>query len=219
MRAGVECEIYVEELERWIAASILKLNLVHVPNTDLVIKNFQVKYLYATDEEFEVDPDSGKETLEDEVRSDRLRLLVDENLMTREMKEQAQAEAKVESERDENTGIGGWATVSVSVYNEEEEEAKRVEAEQKVRAEQELSRQRKIDFRDAEMEDTGEALSIYDPNNTGMYKGVRLGNEVVEQELISLAKGANVSFKKRKTGSGSGTINRKAKMKISDHDS
>ena len=76
-----------------------------------------MKYLYATDEEFEVDPDSGKETLEDEVRSDRLRLLVDENLMTREMKEQAQAEAKVESERDENTGIGGWATVSVSVYN------------------------------------------------------------------------------------------------------
>ena len=134
MRAGVECEIFVDELDRWISASIRKLNVVFVPNTEIVMKTFIVEYKYATDEEIEADPSAGEDRVEEDVRSDRLRLLVDADYKTKEMiaeEEEAAAAAEVVKVLDTNTGLGGWATVSVSVYDEAAEAAKReAEAEE-----------------------------------------------------------------------------------------
>jgi hypothetical protein len=134
MRAGVECEIFVDELDRWISASIRKLNVVFVPNTEIVMKTFIVEYKYATDEEIEADPSAGEDRVEEDVRSDRLRLLVDADYKTKEMiaeEEEAAAAAEVVKILDTNTGLGGWATVSVSVYDEAAEAAKReAEAEE-----------------------------------------------------------------------------------------
>ena len=112
MRSNTDCEIYVESAERWIPARICKINLVHVPNTDIVMKTFDVEYLYATEEEYENNPSNGVERKERDIHSDRLRLLVDENLETKEMREdkkseddrsKAQAKAK-KIDVDENTG-------------------------------------------------------------------------------------------------------------------
>ena len=108
MRSNTDCEIYVESVERWIPARIENMNLLHVPNTDIVMKTFDVKYLYASEEEFEKDPSAGIETLEKEIHSDRLRLLVDENLETKEMRETRecieQSEAEAKTYVDETTG-------------------------------------------------------------------------------------------------------------------
>ena len=112
MRSNIDCEIYVESVERWIPAHIDKMNLVHVPNTDIVMKTFDVKYLYATEQEYESNPLNGVERKERDIHSDRLRLLVDENLETKEMREDKIAEddrrkAQVKAKKidiDENTG-------------------------------------------------------------------------------------------------------------------
>lgn len=126
MRAGVSCEIFVDALDRWIAASITKLNVVFVPNTEIVMKTFSVEYKYATEEEVEVDADAGQDTTEEDVKSDRLRLLVDSDLRTKEMAAKEEAVAvEVAKVIDTHTGLGGWSTVSVNVYDEEEEAAKR----------------------------------------------------------------------------------------------
>ena len=108
MRSDTDCEIYVESVERWISARIEKLNLVHVPNTDIVMKTFDVTYLYATEEEVEKDAMAGVKTTEKGIHSDRLRLLVDENLETKEMREaresKEQSEAEAKAYVDERTG-------------------------------------------------------------------------------------------------------------------
>ena len=76
------------------------------------MKTFDVEYLYATEEEYENNPSNGVERKERDIHSDRLRLLVDENLETKEMREdkkseddrsKAQAKAK-KIDVDENTG-------------------------------------------------------------------------------------------------------------------
>lgn len=109
MRSDTACEIYVESVERWIPAYIENMNLVHVPNTDIVMKTFNVKYLYASEEEFEKDPSGGVETFERDIHSDRLRLLVDENLETKEIREsresREQSEAEAKTYVDETTGL------------------------------------------------------------------------------------------------------------------
>ena len=66
----------------------------------------------------------------DNVRSDRLRLLVDAELMTEEMRTiEEETKATIGASEtvviDSNTGLGGWSTVSVEVYNEEEMEMMR----------------------------------------------------------------------------------------------
>ena len=75
------------------------------------------------------------------------------------------------------TGVGAWCTVSVNVYNEEEE----MERLKKEAEEEEENRYKKL-FGNSkgksilwgnDDEEDG-ALSVYDPNKTGVYKGFKI---------------------------------------------
>lgn len=159
MRADVGCEIHIDELDEWLTAKIVKINIVFIPNTDITFKTFDVKYFLVREEESII-----KE--EKDVRSDRLRLLVDKNHMTEEMRvaatdevaAAAAAEAQVEVVMNENTGLGGWSTVSVNVYDEAEEEAKRLTEIQEEEKERKRRLKTQIMLLESEV-DMGESMS------------------------------------------------------------
>ena len=46
-----------------------------------------------------------------------------------------------------------------------------------------------------------QAMKAYDPNNTGIYRGIKIGENIIENEYESVAKGEKVAFKKRKGSS------------------
>lgn len=54
-------------------------------------------------------------------------------------------------------------------------------------------------------------MKAYDPNNTGMYRGFKVGGNIIDTEMESLAKGEKVAFKKRK-GTAAGKIRVKGDM-------
>ena len=210
LHPDVACEVFVEALDRWVSAIILKIDIISVPNTDIVLKTYQAQYHYATEEEFEADPSAGEITIDVGIKSDRIRLLVDSEGRT---EEDIAAEEKIASEYaktvDENTGIGGWSTVSVAVYNEEEEEERRasaLEEEEKLQAANLSARTSLVKSAISEFEDLHDdsAMSAYDPNKTGVYRGIKIMPKPVIVEPELLTKGEMVAFKKRKVGTGGG---------------
>lgn len=216
----VSCEVFVEALDRWVSAIILKVDILTVPNTDIVLKTYRTQYHYATDEEFEADPTSGEVTIEAGVKSDRIRLLVNSDGRT---PEDVVAEAIAAEEHaknfDENTGLGAWSTVSVAVYNEDEEESRRVMAVKEEEERQAAALSSRInslgsraanDFED--MQDNS-AMNAYDPNRTGIYRGIKVTLKPVAMESECLTKGEIVTFKKRKVGMGGG---RQVRTKLED---
>ena len=48
-------------------------------------------------------------------------------------------------------------------------------------------------------------MKAYDPNNTGIYRGIKISGNIVDNEIESLAKGEKVAFKRRK-GAAVGNI-------------
>jgi len=220
LHAGVNCEIFVDILDRWIPANILKINLVFVPNTDMVLKTFQVSYKYATEDEYEANPLSGTDVTENDVKSDRLRLLVDADFLEKleETNAQLEAEAKLDIQINENTGVGGWSTVSVSVYNEEEEEAKRIAAMQEEEyIKNSVNGKVNGDYNSTLDEQDDSALAAYDPNNTGVYRGVQIASDVIDDRTTSLSKGEKVGFKKRKAiSTNSGALNNLKQIRVKD---
>jgi hypothetical protein len=101
------------------------------------------------------------------------------------------------------TGLGGWSVVSVT----EVETVKVIQEPTKRALPREgkatVSRTESVATRQADDHlswDTDDALAVYDPYGTNLYKGVSLTSAdsgTVEDEALSIAKGANVTFKKR----------------------
>ena len=123
---------------------------------------------------------------------------------------------------DENTGFGGWGTVSVREFDEEEEEARmeaaRLAAQQRKSEAEEREKKRK-ELEERAMAEGDDAMSCFDPWNTGVYKGVVLSDTVTAPEeaegsgwgTFNKARanaggtdGAPVAFKKRKAAPSGG---------------
>mmetsp|Transcript_26612 Transcript_26612/g.39541 ORF Transcript_26612/g.39541 Transcript_26612/m.39541 type:complete len:395 (+) Transcript_26612:60-1244(+) len=189
-----ECEIFVEEEDDWCAGKIIRCRNVAVPNTEVVQKTFDVEYVSTSS-----DCALGMKT-ESGVKSDRIRLI------------QRAPVAPVTVE--ESTGLGKWQTVAVREVNEEEERKKQQQREKE--AEKQRAKAMKASLEEdaralAEAGEGDDALSSYDPYNTGVYRGIAVdsrgdaeGQAPKTVEIESLCDGKEVGFKKRKTTSGGG---------------
>eukprot|EP00607_Mallomonas_marina_P004580 CAMPEP_0182425358 /NCGR_PEP_ID=MMETSP1167-20130531/11767_1 /TAXON_ID=2988 /ORGANISM="Mallomonas Sp, Strain CCMP3275" /LENGTH=304 /DNA_ID=CAMNT_0024605999 /DNA_START=553 /DNA_END=1467 /DNA_ORIENTATION=- len=200
--SGVECEIFIEAVDDWMTGSITACKEIAVPHTSLKLKTYSVQYLLQSAE------GEQKEVTEHEVKSDRLRLILDttSHLVT---SDGAVVHTPVH-QIVESTGLGAWTTVSVRVVTEEEEERERekiAEEEREREREEQIGKEKQSQLLAEELarEGSDSALSAYDVYNTGMYKGVRIGSELIESEVESISGGQKVGFKKRKvTGRGGG---------------
>jgi hypothetical protein len=102
---GKECEIFQEEQDEWVPAEISEVKVVVVPSVDLTIRRFEIKC---------------QGTLETDVLSDRLRLVLSESEAQEEARKNGDvvgATAVLKAEPpppvNEATGFGGWQTVRV----------------------------------------------------------------------------------------------------------
>eukprot|EP01041_Mallomonas_annulata_P007167 gene7167-14590_t len=205
---GCSCEIFVEAMDDWLPATIEQCKDISVPHTTITLRTFIVVYKLQSE-------GVEKEVREEEVKSDRLRLVLDASSTLTvtedgDVVEKNSASASV-SQVVESTGLGAWTTVSVKITTDEEEEEERrlfqVAAAEEKEAEKlkmlKTSAQLAQDL--AEME-TDSALAAFDPYNTGMYKGIKIGAEMIETDLELLSGGEKIGFKRRKNGGNGGNL-------------
>ena len=145
---------------------------------------------------------------EKKVLSDRLRIKVVPNETLVELETRLEAEAHV----DHATGYGQWSTVTVREFDDEEEEAriagiaKREEEEKEKRTrEKEVKNVAHVHKNQVDVEgeeQSGDALSTYNPYGGNTYKGVVLTNNETYVPPVrgeAMDNGIKVQFKKRKT--------------------
>lgn len=191
--AGVECELFHEQLDDWLPCTIIRRKEYQIPNTSVILKSYEVKFIYPADD---VKKTPAQEIVENDVKSDNLRLILDDK--ANELEDTNECKVAL----NEDTGIGGWQTVSIVEINEEEEEIKRLEYEeerQKEQLKQEIERKELEKIMELKARD--DAVSAYDPFGTNMYKGMNIAEEAIDYTDSSVAKGNEVSFKKRRANS------------------
>ena len=191
---GVECELFHEQLDDWLPCTIIRRKEYQIPNTTVILKSYDVKFIYPADDVKKV---PAQEIVQNDVKSENLRLILDETIELNTVNSSDESKVAV----NEDTGIGGWQTVSITEVNEEEEEKKRIEYEeerQKELLKQEIERKELEQLIDLKARD--DAMSAYDPYGTNMYKGMNIAEGVIDYTDTSVAKGNEVTFKKRKTG-------------------
>lgn len=212
LKKGTTCEIFIEADDEWLPAVVTSVSEFAVPNTDITIRDFGVRY--ETNQKVEV--------TEEKVKGDRLRLLADRSGKLLETHAKGEgvnggSDGPLESEEvkeappvSADTGLGGWQTVEVEVFDEavrqaEEAEAERVRVKEEAQAKEAKKLQIRMDMAAAREGDS--ALSTYDPYGTNTYKGMYLGDDQQARapEMESLSKGATVGFKKRKISKSSAT--------------
>lgn len=193
LTAGVECELFHEQLDDWLPCTIIRRKEYQIPNTSVILKSYEVKFIYPADD---VKKTPAQEIVENDVKSDNLRLILDDK--ANELEDTNECKVAL----NEDTGIGGWQTVSIVEINEEEEEIKRLEYEeerQKEQLKQEIERKELEKIMELKARD--DAVSAYDPFGTNMYKGMNIAEEAIDYTDSSVAKGNEVSFKKRRANS------------------
>jgi hypothetical protein len=89
LRGGLYCELFIESIDEWVPAVIISTKEVAIPHTTLTLKTFDVQYTTtsaaAGGDDTGNDAAAGDERIqarveiENGVRSDRLRLLVDDD--------------------------------------------------------------------------------------------------------------------------------------------
>lgn len=194
---GTACEVFVETVDDWLSASILACKEISVPNTDVRLRRYKVSFM------LEMPSGGEKEVVDEDVKSDRLRLRLDRS------REAVTDEGTIVAVKPlvESTGLGAWQTVSVRIVTEAEEEAERRACE--AEAKEEESNAANVVTRKALQDHTNEeadsALAAFDPYNTGLYKGVQIGKEIIETDIGNISKGEKVDFKKRKGGGAAAT--------------
>lgn len=174
------------------------------------------------EEEEEEDNDMSKLVEEDNVRSERIRLLANEEgipvhldgapileidaPMKSAVTEQSYRPMKI----DENTGVSAWKTVSVTIIDEEEVAKQRIV--DALAAKEEIANRKKQTALKKELERTamlaaesGDVLSAFDPYGTNVYKGFKInsgyllnGNQTRVSSDEVVGGGPAVSFKKRR---------------------
>lgn len=198
LTTGKDCEIFIESVDDWISASILGCKETSVPNTEIKLRRYKVAFT------LEMPSGGEKEVVDDDVKSDRLRVRLDQS------REAVTEEGAIVAVKPmvASTGLGVWQTVSVRIVTEAEEEAERkaCEAEAKEEEESAARRNTRKALEDHTNEEADSALAAFDPYNTGLYKGVQIGREIIESEIGNISKGEKVEFKKRKGGSTSGSV-------------
>lgn len=222
LETGSACEIWVEELEEWLAALIERAVVHMIPNTDRSFREFTVTYMA---------PGQPKPITETKVHADRLRIKLPAGMtlevaqrMVRQMETgvvETASEAAVAAEPvviDEATGMGEWSTVVVREIDESDEaiaqRAADAQAEADALAAIEKRRDALEDF-DAQGDD---ALGAFNPYG-GSYKGVALTEHSASDDAaMRIATSADVGFKKRKTVDSAATKSKKKQKRIRSHD-
>jgi WW domain-binding protein 4 len=168
--------------------------------------------------------DDEDETIEKQVKADRIRLILGSDELIPSTIEEARLSLmggeevvimpnttaeSINQQVDENTGLTGWGTVSVrkvAVNQEVKEERARLRAKRREERDKELNRERDIEERRKEeakhSNADDSALGAYDvwsTSNSSGYKGVKISDSNVgaqEGETKSLSQGVDVKFKK-----------------------
>lgn len=216
------CQVFIEgaedsDEEEWHDAMIMSVAIVPVPNTNLTLRRHTVAYFTS--------PTAEKETVLEDIPSDRLRIPVEVEVKT---EEEIAPPLPPPQPDDENTGFGGWQTVSIRTVTAAEVAAKAAKDEAEEYAKERKKQQARAQAEretamDASLE-ADDAMGAYDPSGTGRYKGLYIDNPepvVVENAKFDVdedgGSAAGVVFKKRKIAtSGGGGLKGNRKRREND---
>ncbi len=226
---GRQCEVFVDSVDEWCPAEILSCRSVDIPATQSVQRTFDVQYTLPSPSPSPTSPEPISYTLND-IKSDKIRLFSAAPVKKITPFNRPEAERGI----SETTGIGKWQTVSVTIVDEEEERIKQKERE----VEEEKERARELEEEKIanervllDVENEEDALSSFDPYNTGVYRGIVVSGIAQQSaevwflfldfdfkfsQLELLTEGKEVQFKKRKDNENSTKRNRNVRRKGSD---
>lgn len=192
-KTGVKCEIFLEDEDEWVSCVIDRRKERPVPHTQITLKFFDVTISKQL-------PDgSTVPSKVENVKLDQLRFAItnfEEKSLEANLLNPLPA-VPLPVVIDDTTGVSAWQTVSIITIDEEEEEERR-------RIREEQTRLRDCEQLAAPAKATV-AVAAYDEET--MYKGVFIGDEAgalanLQNENFAaaarLAKGADVSFRKKK---------------------
>ena len=183
---GLRCQVWIEEgnIEAWLDAKIIEQCKVSDPETPDE-KIYRVQYFRPkTEDDDSTDHHTCPRTVEvDSITPEDLRYRFPSDTSMKKVKDHISSQLPLNvirpSERgdsndddddDENDdGIGAWSTVAVTeVVSEEEKESEPLELKENSILKQQIIQ--------AE-EETGDALSAFNPQRGGMYKGMKLSKD------------------------------------------
>ncbi|CEG48277.1 ww domain binding protein 4 (formin binding protein 21) [Plasmopara halstedii] len=209
LEAGSTCQIWVEEVEKWLDALVEQAAVHTIPNTDGRFRCFTVMYMLPVD----TTVNSGttmKPIVEREVLADRLRIpmpigvsLESAEKMVDQWRTSGGAAYKGTKPFvaiDETTGMGEWNTVEVRQIDESPDAVARLAAEAEVEAQRTCDEQERLNALEDMSSQGDNALGAYNPWG-GTYKGVNIDDastaSALRRDEINITSNGNVSFKKR----------------------